>query len=89
MSRVPYAEKRAVKRASQGQRKYQCRQKRAERTTLNARSDEPCVQRHQQRLARRSEVKARGYEIIDVRDQPCKRVPDLAFICDPGAGHVR
>ena len=40
-------------------------------------------------LARRSEVEARGYEIIDVRDQPCKRVPDLAFICDPGTGHVR
>ena len=40
-------------------------------------------------LARRFEVEARGYEIIDVRDQPCTRVADLAFIRDPGTGHVQ
>lgn len=40
-------------------------------------------------LARRSEVEAKGYEIIDVRDQPCEKVSDLTFACDPGTGQVR
>ena len=50
-----YAEQRAVKRASKGQRKHRRRQKQAERTALNARSDELRVQRRQQRQARRWE----------------------------------
>lgn len=40
-------------------------------------------------LARRSEVEARGCETIDVRDQSCERVEDLAFARDPDTGHVR
>ncbi len=40
-------------------------------------------------LARRSEVEARGYKIIDVRDQPYKRVSDLAFIHDPDTGRMQ
>jgi transposase InsO family protein len=50
-----YAEKRAVKRAAKGQRKHRRRQKQAERTALNARSDDLRVQRRQQRQARRRE----------------------------------
>ena len=40
-------------------------------------------------LTRRSEVEARGCEIIDMREQPCERVADLAFARDPETGHVR
>ncbi|MFH1331292.1 MAG: 6-phosphogluconolactonase [Actinomycetota bacterium] len=40
-------------------------------------------------LARSSEVEARGYGIIDVREQPCERVADLSFARDPDTGRVR
>ena len=50
-----YVEQRAVKRAARGQRKHRRRQKQAERTALNARSDDLRVQRRQQRQARRRE----------------------------------
>jgi len=39
-------------------------------------------------LDRRAEVEARGYEIVDVRDQPSARVDELAFVRDPRTGHV-
>lgn len=40
-------------------------------------------------LARRGEVEARGYEIVDRRAEPGKRVADLAFARDPATGHLR
>jgi glucosamine-6-phosphate deaminase len=40
-------------------------------------------------LARRAEVEARGATIVDVRDQPCAAVSELAFARDPGVGHLR
>jgi glucosamine-6-phosphate deaminase len=40
-------------------------------------------------LARRAEVEARGYEIVDLRTEPCGRVADLTFARDPHSGHLR
>lgn len=40
-------------------------------------------------LARRSEVEARGCEIVDMRHQPCERVANLTFARDPDTGRVR
>lgn len=40
-------------------------------------------------LARRTEVEARGYEIIDLRGEPCGRVADLTFARDPQSGRLR
>ncbi|MGI5860501.1 MAG: glucosamine-6-phosphate deaminase [Myxococcales bacterium] len=39
-------------------------------------------------LERRAEVEARGYAIVDVRDQPYERVADLAFTRDPITGRM-
>lgn len=47
-----YAEKRAAKRLSKGQRKHRRRQKQAARAELNAQSDELRLQRRRQRLTR-------------------------------------
>ncbi|MBN1174927.1 MAG: 6-phosphogluconolactonase [Micromonosporaceae bacterium] len=40
-------------------------------------------------LARRAEVEARGYALVDVRDQPYEPVADLTFARDPESGHMR
>ncbi|HCF59926.1 MAG TPA: 6-phosphogluconolactonase [Myxococcales bacterium] len=40
-------------------------------------------------LSRRSEVEARGCELIDLRGQPYERVADLAFTRDPSTGRMR
>ncbi len=40
-------------------------------------------------LDRRLEVEERGYEIIDVRDRPCRALSDLVFSRDPETGRMR
>jgi glucosamine-6-phosphate deaminase len=37
-------------------------------------------------LARRAEVEERGYEITDLREEPCEPLPELARVLEPGTG---
>lgn len=40
-------------------------------------------------LTRRAEVEARGYEIIDVRQESCEPVANVTFARNPDTGHVQ